>query len=298
LSLKAGERLGPYEILGLIGAGGMGEVYRAHDERLDRDVPIKVLPAALFTDPTARSRLLREAKAAAALNHPHTCTIYEVGEAGGQVYIAMELIARQALNRLIPADGMPVDQVLRCGLEIADAVGHAHDRGVVHRDLKTGNTLVTPQGRTKVVDFGLAKRVGEEKLADAATAARESLTQVGALVGTLPYMAPEQLRGDRADARSDVWALGVMLHEMAAGVRPFQGRTGLELSSAILHKPPAQLPETVPLGLRTAIGRCLEKSPSAATSGRAKCTRCSRRVRRALLLHGPHNALHWIVAAG
>lgn len=254
-----GQMLAHYRVIEKLGAGAMGEVYRAHDEQLDRDVAIKVLPTGTFSDPTSRARLLREARAAAALNHPHVCTVYEVGDACGQIYIAMELIPGQRLDRMIPRDGMPIDQVRRYGLQIAEAVAHAHDRGIVHRDLKTANTLVTPQGRVKVLDFGLAKRVGEG-LSDATTTSG-SLTQVGVVAGTLPYMAPEQLSGEAADTRSDVWALGVILHEMAAGARPFQGRTTLELSSAILHEPPAPLPPTVPAGLRLVFQRCLEKAP-------------------------------------
>jgi TolB-like protein/Tfp pilus assembly protein PilF len=250
-----------YRVIEKLGAGGMGEVYRAHDEQLDRDVAIKVLPAGTFDDPAARARLLREARAAAALNHPHVCTVHEVGEADGQIYLAMELVAGAPLDRMIPANGLPVEQVLRYGLQIADAVGHAHDHGVVHRDLKTANTLVTPQGRIKVLDFGLAKRASATALAAATTVVPESQTQGEALAGTLPYMAPEQLRGEASDARSDVWALGVMLHEMATGRRPFGGQTAFELSSAILQQPPEPLPDTMPTGLRAVIGRCLEKTP-------------------------------------
>lgn len=256
-----GKMLAHYRVIEKLGAGGMGEVYRAHDEQLRREVAIKVLPASSFMDPAARAQLVQEARVAAALNHPHLCTIYEVGEADGQVYIAMELIAGQPLQRLIPDGGMPVDQVLRYGVQIGDAVAHAHARGVVHRDLKTANILVTPEGRAKVLDFGLAKRAIGDEPSGAPTASCTSLTEAEALVGTLPYMAPEQLRGQAADARSDVWALGVMLYEMAAGARPFQARTGLELSSAILHQPAGPLLQNVTPDLRAVIGRCLEKQP-------------------------------------
>jgi TolB-like protein/tRNA A-37 threonylcarbamoyl transferase component Bud32 len=256
-----GQQLGHYRILEKIGAGGMGEVYRAHDEQLDRDVALKVLPAHTLTDEIARARLLREARAAAALNHPHICTIHEVGEAGGQAYIAMELVEGKPLSALVPGQGLPVETVLRFGSQIADALAHAHERRIVHRDLKSANVVITPEGRAKVLDFGLAKRLSGEELTEATTKSLASLTQAGALVGTVPYMAPEQLRGQPADARSDVWALGVMLYEMVAGARPFQGQTSFELSSAILNQVPPPLPPAVPTELGAVIERCLAKEP-------------------------------------
>jgi TolB-like protein len=256
-----GQQLGHYRILEKIGAGGMGEVYRAHDEQLDRDVALKVLPAHTLTDETARARLLREARAAAALNHPHICTIHEVGEAGGQAYIAMELVEGKPLSALVPGQGLPVETVLRFGSQIADALAHAHERRIVHRDLKSANVVITPEGRAKVLDFGLAKRISGEELAEVTTRSQASLTQAGALIGTVPYMAPEQLRGQPADARSDVWALGVMLYEMVAGARPFQGQTSFELSSAILNQVPPPLSPAVPTQLGAVIERCLAKEP-------------------------------------
>ena len=256
-----GKTLGHYRIKEKIGAGGMGEVYRAHDDQLDRDVAIKVLPASSFGDTTARARLLKEARTAAALNHPNICTIHEVGDAGGEVYIAMELVGGLPLNLHVAAGGVREEQVLSYGLQVADALSHAHERGVVHRDLKSANVIITPAGRAKVLDFGLAKRLSKEELTEAATQPLDSLTQPGALVGTLAYMAPEQLRGQPADARSDVWALGVVLYEMATRVLPFQGQTGFELSSAILNSRPAPMPGKVQFTLRAVIGRCLEKEP-------------------------------------
>jgi serine/threonine-protein kinase len=261
-----GQRLAHFRVVEKIGAGGMGEVYKAHDEQLDRDVAIKVLPAGSFRDPSARARLLREARTASKLNHPHICTIYEVGEADGQAYIAMELVEGQSLSACLAAGALPPEQVLRYGLQLADALAHAHQRGIIHRDLKCANVIITPEGRAKVLDFGLAKRLTGEQLAEATTQTMDSLTGPGTVVGTLAYMAPEQLRGRPADARSDIWALGVMLYEMAAGQRPFQGKTGFELSSAILSQPPPPLPPgpggALPPELGAVIERSLQKEPA------------------------------------
>lgn len=241
----------------------MGQVYRAHDDRLDRDVALKVLPEEALGDEKSRARLLREARSAAALNHPNICTIHEVGEADGYAFIAMEFIDGQSLDRLIPAGGFAPEQVLRYGFQIADAVAHAHERGVVHRDLKSANVVVARDGRPKVLDFGLAKRLSGEELAEASTRTEAFTTEPGTVVGTLPYMAPEHLRGEPATACSDVWALGVMLYEMAAGVRPFKGKTAFELCSAIFSQPPPPLPTKAPLELRAVVERCLAKEPGA-----------------------------------
>ncbi len=256
------EGFGPYRILSRRGAGGMGEVYRAHDSRLGRDVALKVLPWVRADDPGRRARLLQEARAAASLNHPNICTIHEVGEADGQAYIAMEVVEGKPLSTRLAEGPLPPEEVVRYGLQLAEALAHAHDRNVVHRDLKSANVMVTPEGRVKVLDFGLAKRLSGEELADVTTRSHASLTQPGAILGTLPYMAPEQLRGQPADARSDVWALGVVLYEMAAGARPFEGKTGFELSSAIFHEAPSLLPSRVPAALQVVTARCLEKEPA------------------------------------
>ena len=202
MAFAPGTRLGPYEILAPLGAGGMGEVYRARDTKLGRDVALKVLPTELAEEPERRARLLREARAAASLNHSNICTIYEVGEAGDRSYIAMEVIEGRPLSARLTEGPLPVDDVLRYGRQLADAVAHAHDRGVVHRDLKTANVMVLPDGRVKVLDFGLAKRASPHAAAEVTT--RQSLTQDGAILGTLSYMSPEQLRGQPADARSDI----------------------------------------------------------------------------------------------
>ena len=262
MSLAGGSRFGPYEILAPVGEGGMGQVWRARDTRLDRDVALKVLPTETLTDKTARARLVQEARLASKLNHPYICTVYEVGESDGQTYIAMELVEGQPLSARLAEGPLPAEEVLRYGQQLADALGHAHERRVVHRDLKSANVVLTPQGRVKILDFGLAKRLTDEQLADATTVARHSLTEPGTVAGTLAYMAPEQLRGQPADARSDIWALGVVLYEMAGGQRPFQGQTGYELTSAVLKEAPAPLPPAVPAPLTAVIDRCLVKEPA------------------------------------
>jgi len=258
----------------------MGEVYRARDTRLDRYIALKVLPAATLTDSSSRARLLREARLASQLNHPHICTIHEVGEADGHVYVAMELVEGQPLSAKLEGGPLPAEQVLRLGGQIADALAHAHAHGVVHRDLKSLNVVITPEGRAKVLDFGLAKRLDDQK-SDAITRLQTSLTEPGMVVGTLGYMAPEQLRGEAADARSDIWALGVVLYEMASGVQPFLGQTGYALTSAILKEAPRPLPAAVPADVGATITRCLEKEPGGAISRLARCARRSRPRRRA-----------------
>ena len=250
-----------YRIVEKVGAGGMGVVYRAHDDRLSRDVALKFLPDELNHDENARALLIREARTASALNHPNICTIYDVGEEAGKSYIVMEFVSGRSLAEQIPEDGLPVETVIRYGEQIADALAHAHERGVIHRDLKTPNVIVMPGGRVKVLDFGLAKHMtpGEITLK---TQSISTLTSEGAIVGTMHYMAPELFRGEPADARSDVWALGVVLYEMANGKRPFRGRTSYELSSMILHDSPPPLRDNVPLGLRSVIEHCLAKEPA------------------------------------
>ncbi len=265
--LAPGRRFGSYEVVARLGAGGMGEVWRAWDPTLEREVALKVLPAKTTADETARTRLLREARMASKLNHPNVCTIYEVGEADGQAYIAMELVAGEALSNRVSEGPMGFEEICRLGRQMADGLAHAHSHGVVHRDFKSANVVITSEGRAKVLDFGLAARMSKTELDDATTFTADSLELPGMIAGTLPYMAPEQLRGEPADAGSDIWALGVVLYEMASGERPFKGNTGFELSSAILSSPPPPLVST-PGGptstrLQGVVERCLEKEPGA-----------------------------------
>ncbi len=261
LPLRVGQRLAHYRIGERLGAGGMGDVYRGRDEQLDRDVAVKVLLADQAGNDRASARLLREARAAASLNHPHICIVHEVGEADGRPYIAMELVEGQLLSARLATGPVPPALVVRFGVQLAAALEHAHERGVIHRDLKCANVMITPDDRVKVLDFGLAKRAGPAP-ADAATRSAATLTQPGTIAGTLVYMAPEQLRGRSSDARSDLWALGVVLFEMAAGARPFRGDSAFEVSAAIFHERPAPLPAAVSPALASVIERCLEKDPA------------------------------------
>jgi len=258
LALEKGARIGTYEIIAQLGAGGMGVVYKARDVKLGRLVALKFLREDSVGNPTARERLLREAQNASALNHPNIATIYEVGENGGQIYIAMELVEGRALGAVVPRDGLAAQTAVRYGAEIAGALAHAHERGIIHRDLKPANVMITSTGHAKVLDFGLAKRVSSAELADQ-TLLQNSLTKPGAIVGTLQYMAPETLRGEQADARTDLWGVGAILHEMLVGAPPFDGKTAYELTSAILREDPKPLPRRVPASLRTVVQRCLTK---------------------------------------
>ncbi len=251
-----GTTLGHYRIVEKLGAGGMGEVYRARDERLERDVAIKVLPAATLGDDAARSRFRKEALALGRLNHPNIGTVHDFDTQEGVDFIVMELVAGESLAEMLRRGPVPERQILSIGAQAASALEDAHERGIVHRDLKPGNIVITPKGQAKVLDFGLARLLASDAGDLTASVSGQHL------VGTVPYMAPEQLRGQPADARTDVWALGVLLHEMAAGVRPFDGQTGFELSSAILHQPARPLPSHAPPWLRAIIERCLEKDPA------------------------------------
>ena len=260
MDFQPGVTFSHYRIVEKLGMGGMGEVYRAHDTRLGRDVAIKVLRPGDAADEAYRHRLVREARTASQLNHPHICTIHEVGEADGLVYMAMEWVEGRPLNTLVEPRGLPVDAVVRYGMQMADALAYAHERRVIHRDLKPANVAVTADGRVKLLDFGIATRLSipDEGGPPPPT---ETLTEYRGIVGTLHYMAPELLRGATADSRSDIWSLGVMLYEMASGVRPFQGVTDMEVAAAILDKRVEPLPARVQPSLAVIIERCLADDP-------------------------------------
>ncbi|HTG90055.1 MAG TPA: serine/threonine-protein kinase, partial [Vicinamibacterales bacterium] len=256
-SVRPARVIGRYEVVRLLGAGGMGEVYLARDRELGRDVALKL---ATDSDRDSQARLRREAQHASQLNHPHICTIYEVGTHEGQPFIAMEYVEGRLLSEVIPPGGLPMHLVVRCGAQIADAVAHAHANGVTHRDLKSANVVVTADGRAKVLDFGVARRLPAHRVKDLSESS-SSITSGGVLVGTLSCMPPEVLRGEPSDERGDIWALGILLYEMAAGKRPFAGATGFELTGAILHGLPPPLPDHVAGSLGAVIGRSLEKDP-------------------------------------
>ncbi len=253
-----GNKFAHYVILQEAGAGGMGVVFRARDETLQRDVALKLPSPGSPLDDDARARILREARAASALNHPHICTIYEVGEFQGQPYIAMEFVGGESLSRSIPPQGLPPETVLDFGLQIADALECAHTKGILHRDLKTANVRLTQDGQLKVLDFGLALNIKDASIEGMT---RSTNLDTAGMAGTLAYMAPELLEGKPPDVRTDIWSLGVLLYELAAGVLPFHGRTGFELTTAILREPPPPLPTHVAPGLRAVIMRCLAKRP-------------------------------------
>jgi serine/threonine-protein kinase len=256
-----GRVIGSFEVVSHLGSGGMGEVYRARDRRLGRDVALKFLTPALASDAEARGRLRREALAASALNHPYICTLHDIVEDEGRPVLVMEIVEGEPLSAVIPKEGLPIETVVRYGEQLADALAHAHAHGIIHRDLKPANIVVTPDGRAKVLDFGIARQMRAEDLA-AVTQDHTALTDAGSIAGTLRYLAPDVLAGQPADARSDIWALGVVLYEMATGMRPFEGTTGVALTGAILHEPMAPLPSRVPATLRAILQKCLAKEPS------------------------------------
>ncbi len=254
-----GKVLGRYRIVAKIGEGGMGVVYRGQDDVLHREVALKVVKKGVGLEQSVGPDLLHEARASSALAHPNICTIYEVGETDGELYIVMELVQGKSLRELSGDVGLPPESVLRYGVQISSALVRAHDRGIVHRDLKTANVMVTAEGLIKVLDFGIAKRIGGTS--EGTTRVLESKPQASTLSGTLSYMAPEVLRGEAADYRSDLWALGVVLYEAASGRLPFAGRTTFEISSAIMREMPEPLGPPVPPGLWAIIQRCLAKEP-------------------------------------
>ena len=276
MGLTSGTKLGPYEIQSPLGAGGMGEVYRARDTRLDRTVAIKILPAHLSSNPEAKQRFEREARAISSLNHPNICTLYDVGHQDGMDYLVMEFLEGETLANRLAKGPLPPEQVLKIGIEICEGLEKAHKTGVVHRDLKPGNIMLTKTG-AKLMDFGLAKAVNLPPPSSGLTAtldgtwaagagegSQNPLTARGTIVGTFQYMSPEQVEGKEADARSDIFALGAVLYEMATGKRAFEGKTAASVIAAVLERDPAPISVThpmSPLALDRVVKTCLAKDP-------------------------------------
>ena len=248
MPLVTGAKLGPYEILSPLGAGGMGEVYRARDTRLGRDVAVKILPKEMSADALRKQRFDREAKTISSLNHPNICTLHDIGSQDGVDYLVMECVEGETLAKRLEKGPLPLEQVLKYGAQIADALDRAHRAGIVHRDLKPGNVMLTATG-AKLLDFGLAKPAsapvnGMTLTEEIRTA---PVTQEGTVVGTFQYMSPEQVEGKEVDARSDIFSLGAVLYEMLTGKKAFEGKSQLSVASSILEKEPAPIIAAKPL---------------------------------------------------
>ena len=259
--LAAGQRLGPYEILDALGAGGMGEVYRARDSRLGRDVALKVLPADRARDPDRLRRFETEARAVAALTHPHILAVHDMGTEDGLAFVVFELLEGRTLRRVLEAGPIAPRRVAEYAVQVCRGLAAAHDKGIVHRDLKPENLLLTRDGQVKILDFGLAKLVHGDESGSGETS---TTTDAGVVLGTAGYMSPEQARGRPADARSDLFSLGAVLYEMLSGRRPFAGDTAADTLSAILHRDPPEITTgvgAVPAGVEKVVRRCLEKDP-------------------------------------
>jgi Tol biopolymer transport system component len=266
MALTSGTKLGPYEIQSPLGAGGMGEVYRAHDSRLDREVALKVLPGHLWADASLKQRLEREAKAVSKLSHPHICTLYDIGHQDGVDFLVMEYLEGETLEQRLNRGPLPLQQGLSCAAQIAEALARAHKLGITHRDLKPANVMLTKAG-AKLMDFGLAKQSGPAPLSAALTEMtmdRSKLTSEGTIVGTFQYMAPEQLEGKEADSRTDIFAFGELLHEMVTGKPAFSAKSRASLIAAILTTDPppiSQLQPLTPLALERIVRKCMAKDP-------------------------------------
>ena len=291
MTLEAGTRFGPYEIQSPLGAGGMGEVYRARDTRLGRDVAIKVLPHAMVAAPAALERFSREARAVAALNHPNICVIYDIGEAADSTadptrqFIVMELLEGETLQQRLARGPLDLGAIVDTGLALADALDVAHGKGIMHRDIKPANVFLTARG-PKMLDFGLAKTIPAGPAAGVAEStmlAEALLTSPGSTVGTIAYMSPEQLRGEDVDARSDLFSLGLVLYEMATGRRAFDGATSAVISAGILHQsptPPRQLRPDLPARLEDLMGKALEKDRDVRSQSAAELRADLKRLKR------------------
>jgi eukaryotic-like serine/threonine-protein kinase len=267
MAILPGRRLGPYEILSSIGAGGMGEVYRARDTRLDRIVAIKVLPTHLADRSELRERFEREARTIASLNHPHICTLFDIGHQDGTDFLVMEYLEGETLAVRLLKGSLPLEQVLQYAIEISDALDKAHRKGITHRDLKPGNIMLTKSG-TKLLDFGLAKLKQEAVPANVPlselSTAKDPLTAQGTILGTLQYMAPEQVEGREVDARTDIFAFGAVVYEMATGKRAFEGKSQASLMAAILERDPlpmSSLQPMTPHAFDHVVKKCLAKEP-------------------------------------
>src|SRR5579864_1923259 len=258
-----GQTISHYRILEQLGAGGMGVVYKAHDSRLDRALALKLLPDELAQQPQALERFRREARAASALNHPGICTIYDIGEQDGRAFIAMEFIDGETLRSHIHGKALPLEEILKLGIQIAEALEAAHAEGIIHRDIKPANIFVTRRGQAKVLDFGLAKLVPKGiTSADSDADSQDSNSIVGIISGTPSYMSPEQVRGDGLDSRTDIFSLGLVLYEMATGRQAFGGGTGGMIIEAVLTRPPApvrSINPAIPPRLEEIIDKALHK---------------------------------------
>jgi serine/threonine protein kinase/TolB-like protein len=275
MPLATGKQLGPYVILGSLGKGGMGEVYRARDRRLDREVAIKIIRADGLTHSDSHARFEREAKLLAALNHANIATIHGLEEADGQRFLVMELVPGETLADTLHKSRLPTYRILELARQIADALEAAHARGIIHRDLKPANIKVTPEGRVKLLDFGLAKSLERNAGNGIASTVSHDLTEPGAVLGTPAYMSPEQARGQAVDARADIWAFGCILFEMLAGNRPFVAPTSVDLIVAILEREPKwdALPGETPARLVQLVKSCLKKDAARRPADMAKVAR-------------------------
>ena len=274
MTIAARTRLGPYEILTPLGAGGMGEVYLAEDTKLGRKVAIKFLPTDSVANEQAYKRLLREARAAAMLDHPNICAIHEVSDADGRSFIVMQYVDGVTLESRMKSRPLDWSESLSIASQVAEALGEAHAHGIIHRDIKPSNIMITPRGKVKVLDFGLAKVVSSDVAVDTEAETAMVLTQTGVVLGTAPYMSPEQLRAEQLDGRSDIFSYGTVLYEIVSGRRPFEARSLAELTSAILMREPPPLQSqsgVMPAGLEPLILKCLEKEPAGATKPWLNC---------------------------